>query len=264
MSFEIEQLSKTYRGKRRSLFSRRSPDIPALDRINLEIPTGTAFGIVGESGSGKSTLGRILCGLLQPSSGEVRFDGRSLPDWTQSDASGLRQKVQIVFQDPASSLNPRMRIGSILEQPLRNLAGTRTRSEINDRIENLLRQTGVPQDAVSRYPHEFSGGQLQRVGIARALAASPTVLILDEAVSALDVSVQAQILALLAELRTALGLTLVFISHDLAVVRHLCDHVAVLQGGKLVEHGATPGLFEAPSADYTRTLIESAPRLATR
>jgi len=258
---ELEKVGKEFGGRRRGLFGPRSPGIRALHNISFAIPSKAAFGIVGESGSGKSTLGRILCGLTQPTDGTLTLEGKPLEDWIAGNQQAFRRTIQIVFQDPASSLNPRMRIGSTLEQPLIHLAGIRDRQERIARMKQLLDQTGVPKNALERYPHEFSGGQCQRIGIARALAADPSILILDEAVSALDVSVQAQILELLASLRRELDLTLIFISHDLAVVRHLCDQLAVLKSGQLMETGGTEQIFEAPKTDYTRNLVESAPRL---
>jgi len=258
---ELENVSKAFGGRRRGFFGPKTPAIQALRDISFTIPTQSAFGIVGESGSGKSTLGRILCGLLAPSEGNLSIENRPLPEWLRDHLPEFRQTVQIVFQDPASSLNPRMRVGDILELPLRNLVGLTHRNDRLDRIRKILDQTGVPRNALERYPHEFSGGQCQRIGIARALAANPSILILDEAVSALDVSVQAQILQLLHNLQQTLDLTLVFISHDLAVVRHLCNHLAVLKNGQLIETGPAHEIFTSPSSNYTQNLIQSAPRL---
>jgi len=258
--FTLDKIGRQFKPLRTGLLAPSKKPFQALSKVGFEIPAQSAFGIVGESGSGKSTLARILCGLLPATEGTAVYEKRPVADWMKTPRE-YRREVQIVFQDPASSLNPRLRIRSILGQPIRHLAGIRVREEEDRRLRELLRQTGLPDDALDRFPHEFSGGQAQRIGIARALAVRPKVLVLDEAVSALDVSVQAQILDLLRALQKEYEMTLVFISHDLAVVRELCTHVAVLRHGELVECGPADEIFLSPAADYTRTLIESAPRL---
>jgi ABC-type glutathione transport system ATPase component/ABC-type dipeptide/oligopeptide/nickel transport system permease subunit len=254
----FKSVGKQFSQRASGLLRPKRPPFRALDSVSFDMPVGSAFGIVGESGSGKSTLARILCGLQDATQGEVRFDGRSIPEW-MADPNSFRRRVQLVFQDPAWSLNPRKRIGDILKVPLEKLAGVKDRTEKASVLRSLLEKTGLPADTLERFPHEFSGGQAQRICIARALAAKPKVLVLDEAVSALDVTVQAQILELLRNLRMSEGLTLVFISHDLAVVRELCTHVAVLQGGHLVEHGLAAEVFDRPKIGYTRELLASRP-----
>lgn len=254
----INAVGRTFAARSRG-WLKAAPAVHALDGVSFEVPSQSVFGIVGESGSGKSTLALIICGLLPATAGSINYAGRPLIDWMREGQS-YRRQVQIVFQDPASSLNPRLRIRKLLEQPLKKLAGMKS-AEVESRLQELLAETGLPADALDRFPHEFSGGQAQRVGIARALAADPEVLVLDEAVSALDVSVQAKILNLLTDLQKRKPITMVFISHDLAVVREFCTHVAVLQRGHLVEVGTNEKIFQNPTSEYTRTLLGSAPRL---
>jgi ABC-type glutathione transport system ATPase component/ABC-type dipeptide/oligopeptide/nickel transport system permease subunit len=260
VAISFRSVGKQFASRSSGFLRAKRPVLHALDAVTFDIPAGSAFGIVGESGSGKSTLARILCGLQDATHGEVRFDGRSIPEW-MADPNSFRRQVQLVFQDPASSLNPRKRIGDILSVPLEKLAGVKDPKEQASVLRSLLEKTGLPADTLERFPHEFSGGQAQRICIARALAAKPKVLVLDEAVSALDVTVQAQILELLRNLRQSEKLTLVFISHDLAVVRELCTHVAVLQGGRLVEQGLAADVFDRPRTDYTRALLDSRPTM---
>jgi peptide/nickel transport system ATP-binding protein len=254
--FDLQDVRRDFRSFTGGWFGRGGDVIRALRKVSFSISDGSTFGIVGESGSGKSTLARILCGLLPASSGKIDYDGTTIDEW-MNPAREYRRRVQMVFQDPTSSLNPRLRVRSILRQPLRALAGIKERREQEQAMRKLMNQTGLPLEALDRFPHEFSGGQAQRIGIARALAAKPSVLVLDEAVSALDVSMQAQILDLLRELRDRERLTMIFISHDLAVVRELCTHVAVLKEGRLVECGRTGEVFESPQQEYTRRLLES-------
>ena len=258
--FQLNGVTRRFQPLRKGWFTPRGQPFTALQSVGLTIPTGSAFGIVGESGSGKSTLARILCGLLVRSEGQIAYRNRTLDEWMK-DPRTYRRQVQIVFQDPASSLNPRLSIRTILREPLRLLAGVTDPAAQETRLRELLEQTGLPADALGRHPHEFSGGQAQRIGIARALAAKPDVLVLDEAVSALDVSIQAQILELLRRLREDHAITLIFISHDLAVVREICTHVAVLRQGKLVEWGPAEDVFLHPQTPYTRELLSAAPRL---
>ncbi len=238
--------------------------VVGLDEINLAVETGERLGVVGESGSGKSTLIRLLAGLDRPTRGEVRFDGELISGRPEHQLGFLRQGVQIVFQDPRSSLNPRMRVGDIITEPLRSpLLRGRPGVPVDKaaRLAEVLEQVGLPTDSGRRHPHEFSGGQRQRIALARALAPRPRVLIADEPVSALDVSVRSQVINLLNDLVAEQDLTLVFVSHDLTVVRHLCDRVAVLQSGRIVERGLTAEVYAEPQEPYTQSLLEAVPRL---
>ncbi|MEV6898023.1 ATP-binding cassette domain-containing protein [Amycolatopsis sp. NPDC051372] len=228
-------------------------DVHALRGVSFDVEAGQRFGIVGESGSGKSTLVRLLAALDRPTSGTVSFDGRRIDNLPERKLGFLRSSMQIVFQDPMGSLDPRMRVRDIISEPL----GRRS----PERVASLLEAVGLPADAASRYPHQFSGGQRQRISIARALAPNPSVLLADEPVSALDVSVRAQILDLLARLVAEFSLTLVFVSHDLGVVRHVCDRVAVMRRGEIVEIGAVEEVYETPQHEYTRELLAAAPDL---
>lgn len=241
----------------------RGDGVRALDGVSLEVHAGQRLGIVGESGSGKSTLIRLMAGLDRPTSGVVSFEGQSISGLKEGRLGFLRAAVQLVFQDPRSSLNPRMTVGSIVTEPLRSrhVRGALDPVDAGARLREVLDAVDLPPDAASRYPHEFSGGQRQRIAIARALAPDPRVLIADEPVSALDVSVRAQVLNLLADLVAARGLTLIFVSHDLSVVRHLCDSVVVMRSGRIEEQGPAEQVFAQPSADYTRSLIAAIPRL---
>lgn len=236
----------------------RQRPIRAVDGVSIRIEPGESLGLVGESGSGKTTLGHAALGLLRPASGAILFDGRDINSMRGAEAKQFRRRAQMVFQDPVGSLNPRMSVGSMLKEPLliHRLCGRRAREE---KAKALLEQVGLGPECLSRYPHEFSGGQRQRIGIARALALAPELLVADEPVSALDVSVQAQVMNLLRELRARMGLALLFIAHDLAVVRYLCSRVAVMFRGRIVESGPAQVLFEAPAHPYTRSLLESAP-----
>jgi ABC-type glutathione transport system ATPase component len=237
--------------------SKRYGHVTALDDVTVTVAKGASVGIVGESGSGKSTLSRLLLALEAPTAGEVRYQGQVISGRGERDLRAFRGGVQVVFQDPLSSLDPRMRVHDILAEPLRalGLGGERTR------VPELLDAVGLPAGSARRYPHEFSGGQRQRIAIARALGPGPSVLVADEPVSALDVSVRAQILNLLRQLIDDFSLTLVFISHDMAVVRHLCDQIVVLYRGQVVEHGGTDQVYGAPAHDYTRTLLAAVPAL---
>lgn len=257
-----ERLTRVHgRGERR---------VVALDGVDLTIHRGQRLGIVGESGSGKSTLVRLLAALDTPTSGSVSFDGRVVTGVRERDLGFLRARVQLVLQDPRGSLNPRMRIGTIVAEPLRapairrELARRGRPIDPAARVAELLAAVGLPPDAAGRYPHEFSGGQRQRIAIARALAPGPEVLIADEAVSALDVSVRAQVLNLIMDLVGSLGLTLVFVSHDLSVVRHVCSDAVVLQGGRIVEAAPTASLFADPRHPYTQRLLAAIPRFGER
>jgi len=245
-------------GGRRRLFRRAPPVIRAVDDVSLEVPRGRTVGIVGESGSGKSTLAKMMVGLLTATSGEIRLDGRDVAVLLGEDRRALYRRVQMVFQDPLGSLNPRKTVRQILEAPLAKLEGLAPAAR-RERIKELMGLVRLRGEFADRYPHEFSGGQSQRIGIARALAAGPELIVLDEPVSALDVSVQAQILALLADLQARLNLTYVFISHDLAVVETIASEVAVMQRGKIVERGSRADIFAKPQHEYTRLLLSSIP-----
>jgi len=234
---------------------RRYPrrNVHALRGVSFDVEAGQRFGIVGESGSGKSTLVRLLAALDKPTSGTVTFQGRRIDDLPERKLGFLRSELQIVFQDPMGSLDPRMRVADIISEPL----GRRNPKLVDE----LLAAVGLPADAAGRYPHQFSGGQRQRISIARALAPNPSVLIADEPVSALDVSVRGQILDLLGSLVEEFALTLIFVSHDLGVVRHVCDRVAVMRRGEIVELGDVGQVYDAPRHEYTRELLEAAPNL---
>jgi peptide/nickel transport system ATP-binding protein len=250
-AIEIEGLVKTFGTGRHA--------VSAVRGISVAVQRGETLGIVGESGSGKSTLARMLVGLEKPTSGRMMIDGA---DWFDLHAKGPRafgRSIQYVFQDPVASLNPRKTIGDILDAPLRLLCGYDAARRAQRKRE-LVDAVQMPADTLERYPHEFSGGQAQRIAIARALAAEARIIVLDEPVSALDVSVQAQVLLLLADLREALGLTYLFISHDLAVVESMSDRVAVMYLGEVVELATAADLFAAPQHDYTRSLLGSSPR----
>ena len=250
---EVREVSKAF--PLRGLF-RRGAAVRAVTDVSLSIPAGGALGLVGESGSGKSTLGRLVLGLLAPSSGQVLVDGLDLATASRGAMKALRRRMQLVFQDPYSSLDPRRRVGAQIADGMAIHGIAREGG-----VAGLLAQVGLPPGHASRYPHEFSGGQRQRIAIARALATGPDLLVADEPVSALDVSVQAQVLTLLAGLRAELGLALLFISHDLPVVRSLCDRVAVLYLGRVMEEGPAAALFERPLHPYTQALLSAAPSL---
>ena len=229
-----------------------------LRDVSLQVAPGETVGVVGESGSGKSTLGRTFLRLYRPAHGRVLLDGRDLADLTEAEASAVRLKIQMIFQDSQSSLNPRHRLVDILSGPF--LAhGIADRRKARHQAIGLLERVGLSEQHAARYPHELSGGQRQRVGIARAIALGPAYVVADEIVSGLDVSVQAQILALLGELRAESRMGMVFISHDLSVVRTLCDRVAVIQGGSIVEHGPCAGIFARPAHPYTQQLLRAIP-----
>jgi peptide/nickel transport system ATP-binding protein len=254
---EVRALTRDYALPRRSL--RRSQGVVhALRGVDLELRRGDRLGIVGESGSGKSTLARLLLALDEPTAGEVLLDGVRVSGRPERELGDLRRRAQIVLQDPLGSLDPRMRVRELLLEPLRSLA---VPGDHGARVRELLALVGLEADAATRYPHQFSGGQRQRIAIARALAPGPELLVADEPVSALDVSIRAQVLDLLGGLTDELGLTLVFVSHDLSVVRHLCDRVAVMRDGAIVEQGETAGLFAAPREEYTRALLAAVPAL---
>ncbi|MGN6751471.1 MAG: ATP-binding cassette domain-containing protein [Intrasporangium sp.] len=255
-ALRVEDVHRDYRRPRRSIRV-PGPVVQALRGVSLEVAPGERFGIVGESGCGKSTLLRIIAGLDRPTSGRVVVEGRDVTGLPERRLGFLRQRLQVVFQDPMGSLDPRMRVRDIIAEPLvaQGIKGRR------HRVEELLDAVGLPADAADRYPHQFSGGQRQRISIARALAPEPTILLADEPVSALDVSVRAQVLNLLDDLVSELGLTLVFVSHDLSVVRHVCDRVAVMSAGEIVETGPTSEVYDRPRHPYTARLLRSVPSM---
>jgi peptide/nickel transport system ATP-binding protein len=252
------QLSFAYPQRASSPFRRRTMR-EVVKRVDLAVPRGSVLGLVGESGSGKTTLGRLLVRLLRPSSGGIQFDGVEIGGLGETEIRPLRTRIQMIFQDPQSSLNPRLLLGVTLTRQLQVLGRLKGSRDQRDRAAALLDLVGLPTDFVDRYPHELSGGQRQRAGIARALALEPDFIVADEIVSGLDVSTQAHILLLLRELRARLGLTLVLISHDLSVVRVLCDDVAILQHGEIVEYGPVARIFSFPQHAYTRQLLSAIP-----
>ncbi len=246
---------------RSGLLQRVTSHIKAVDGITFDIPHGSCVGLVGESGSGKSTTGKAIIGLNPTTAGSIHYESTNLSGLGTSDFLPFRKKIQMVFQDPFNSLNPRMRVEALIGEPLEIHFPEMKRSERRERISALLTQVGLDPKFIDRYPHAFSGGQRQRIGIARALAVKPEFMILDEPVSALDVSVQAQIINLLADLKSEFNLTYLFISHDLAVVEHFCDHTLVMNEGKLVEQGDTDSVLNNPQDAYTRRLIDAVPTL---
>ena len=255
---EADRLSKQFGP--RGLFSFGQKPVRALTEVSLSVARAEAVGLVGESGSGKSTMGRVLLGLMPASGGSVRLDGTDITTLSGKEARALRRRMQLVFQDPYSSLDPRRRVSAQISDGL-VAHGLATRAELPGRVAALLDQVGLPPSHATRYPHEFSGGQRQRIGIARALAVQPDFLVADEPVSSLDVSVQAQVLTLLADLRARLGLAMLFISHDLPVVRSLCDRVVVLYLGRVMEEGPVAAVFGEPRHPYTRALLSAAPNI---
>ncbi|UFZ01674.1 ATP-binding cassette domain-containing protein [Bradyrhizobium ontarionense] len=252
------QLGFAYPARSTSLFGKPvMRDV--IKSVDLAVPRGAVLGLVGESGSGKTTLGRLLVRLLEPTSGGIQFDGVEISHLSEVALRPLRARIQMIFQDPQSSLNPRLPLAVTLTRQIEVYGRLKGRRDRRDRAAGLLDLVGLPTAFVDRYPHELSGGQRQRAGIARALALQPDFIVADEIVSGLDVSTQAHILMLLKELRAKLGLTVVFISHDLSVIRVLCDEVAILKGGEVVEHGPVGRIFSQPQHIYTRQLLAAIP-----
>ncbi len=253
---EVQNLVKEF-SRRRGIFAAASV-VRAVDGVTFTIDEGETFGLVGESGSGKTTTGRCILRLIEPTAGDVRFKGEDVLGFSRQRLRQARRDMQIVFQDPYSSLNPRMRVGAIVEEPL-IIHRVGNKLERRARVAELFNLVGLDPSQLTRYPHQFSGGQRQRVGLARALALNPSLVIADEPVSALDVSVQAQVINLLMDLQERLHLTYLFIAHDLRLVRHICSRVAVMYLGKIVEMGATDAIFAAPAHPYTRALLSAIP-----
>jgi len=256
---EVRDLVKHFPITRGIVFQRKIGAEKALDGVSLQVMKGETLGIVGETGCGKTTTARLMMRLLEPTSGSVHFDGRDITHSRGAELKAVRRELQMVFQDPYSSLNPRKTVGSIVGEPFAIHGMHRDRAERRGKVRELMDTVGLNPEHYNRYPHEFSGGQRQRIGVARALALGPKLLIADEPVSALDVSIQAQVLNLLRELQRRMGLTLVLISHDLSVVRHMCDRVAVMYKGKIVELESNETLYQSPSHPYTKELLAAVP-----
>jgi peptide/nickel transport system ATP-binding protein/oligopeptide transport system ATP-binding protein len=258
---EVRQL-KTYFPVRSSVLRRHIDDVKAVDDVSFSIEAGSTVGLVGESGSGKSTIGKTILKLTPATSGEVLYEGKDILGMSESAFRPLRRQMQMIFQDPFGSLNPRHSVGEIIGEALEIHFPKMNRKDRAARVADLLRQVGLQPEMSSRYPHEFSGGQRQRIGIARALAVEPRFIVCDEPVSALDVSVQAQIVNLLQDLQEQLGLSYLVIAHDLAVVEHISDHILVMYRGKIVESAPAERIYADPQHEYTRKLLAAVPNFA--
>ncbi len=258
---EVRNLTKIFDLSESAFGGKRSGQVRAVDDVSFDIEPGETLGLVGESGSGKSTLGRLILRLIEPTSGTVRFNGENLVGAGHSKMRRLRRDMQIIFQDPFGSLDPRFSVEDVIAEPLL-LHEHMTREARRRRVAELLKAVGLDESALRRYPHEFSGGQRQRIGIARALAPRPKFIVADEPVSALDVSVGAQIVNLLSQLQRDFGLTYLFISHSMPLVRYLANRIAVMYRGKIVELGATESITGRPEHDYTRSLLAATPEIA--
>jgi oligopeptide transport system ATP-binding protein len=255
---EAKGLSKHFPIKSGLLIDRKSEIVRAVDSVDFAIWPGETLGLVGESGCGKSTLCRAALQLIEPTAGSVRFEGREIAGLGDRKMRPLRREMQMVFQNPQASLNPRKRVGEIVGRPLK-LHGLAAGSELKPKVQDLLDRVGLSPEHYNRYPHEFSGGQQQRIGIARALATQPKLIFADEPVSKLDLSIQAQIINLLVDLQKDLGLAYVFVAHDIGVVRHISQRIAVMKGGKIVEEGTADGICERPQHPYTQQLLSAVP-----
>jgi len=258
---EVKNL-KTYFPVHGGILRRHIDDVKAVDDVSFTVEAGATVGLVGESGSGKTTIGRTILKLATATAGQILFEGRDILPMSEREFRPLRRQIQMIFQDPFGSLNPRMTIFAIVGEALEIHFPAMTRDDRRARVAELLTQVGLQPDMMNRYPHEFSGGQRQRIGIARALAVKPRFIVCDEPVSALDVSVQAQIVNLLQDLQEQLGLTYLFIAHDLAVIEHISDHVLVMYRGKIVESASAEAIYSAPQHDYTRKLLAAIPTFA--
>jgi oligopeptide transport system ATP-binding protein len=256
---EVRQLAMHFPISEGIVFNRKIGDVKAVDGVDFTINRGETLGLVGESGCGKTTTGRCILRLERPTAGQILFDGRDVNRMERKELTALRRRVQVIFQDPYSSLNPRMKVGDIIGEPIKVHGVERDARRRRDRVRELLSVCGLDPKFTDRYPHEMSGGQRQRVGIARALALDPEFIVCDEAVSALDVSIQAQVINLLEDLRERFGLTYLFIAHDLSVVRHLCQRVAVMYLGRIVEMADSDELFDNPLHPYTQALLSAVP-----
>jgi len=259
---QVRDLSVTYEA-RRGAFIKRSEFIHAVKRVSFEARKGTTLGLVGESGSGKSTIGKAILRLAPIESGSIKYDGQELTGLDESAFLPYRKRIQTIFQDPYASMNPRHSIASIVAEPLKVHAPEMGKQDRKDRVAELLEKVGLRADSMNRYPHQFSGGQRQRICVARALSSKPEFIICDECVSALDVSVQAQIVNLLQDLQDELGITYLFIAHDLAVVEHICDEALVMELGEIVEQGPTDRLYRSPEHPYTQSLLDAVPKMPT-
>jgi oligopeptide transport system ATP-binding protein len=255
---EVTELVKHFPVKKGLLIDREVDQVRAVDGVSFSIARGQTLGLVGESGSGKSTVCRAMLQLLKPTSGSVRFEGQEIAGLSRRELRPLRREMQMIFQDPYASLNPRKRVGQIVGDPLK-LQGVASGPELRKKVQELLERVGLASEHYDRYPHEFSGGQRQRIGIARAIALKPKLVVADEPVSALDVSIQAQIVNLLDDLQDELGLTYLFVAHDIGVVRHISDQIAVMHNGKIVEQGSADQVCEHPQDDYTKKLLAAVP-----
>ncbi len=255
---EVVELKKHF-PVRRGIWQRAAGTVRAVDDVSFQVPRGKTLGLVGESGCGKTTIARTVVRLSRPTAGQILFEGRDLESLSAGELRKVRPKMQMVFQDPYSSLNPRMNVGRVIGEPLLEHTSA-SKAERKDRISELMNIVGLDPGFMSRYPHEFSGGQRQRIGIARALALNPDLIICDEPISALDVSIQGQIVNLLEDVQDQFGLTYLFISHDLGMIRHMCDRVAVMYLGRIAEIGTGEDIYRRPQHPYTKALLSSVPQ----